>query len=102
MCRTETVQDDFNHNWATTFSFDYDAALNAASTIVVDIFGRDSRYSSYLSKHDLLGWEFFRLEDLADSPHMRLDKKTGAHASVHDISAQSSETGLHVLLSHVA
>lgn len=70
--RTETVQDDLNPSWATTFSFDYDDAVHSASTLVVDIFDRDSRDSHTLCKHDFLGRAFIRLADLIDAPSMRL------------------------------
>lgn len=71
--RTETVQDDLNPVWATTFSFDYDPNLHAASVLVVDIFDRDSPDSTILAKHDFLGRSLFRLADLLQAPHMRLD-----------------------------
>lgn len=72
--RTETVQDDLNPVWATTISFDCDRRIhNDSTTLVVDIFDRDSRDSDSLSKHDFLGRALFRLSDLFNSPHMRLD-----------------------------
>lgn len=71
--RTETVQDDLDPVWATTFSFDYDPNLHAQSVLVVDIFDRDSPDSTILAKHDFLGRALFRLVDLLQSTHMRLD-----------------------------
>lgn len=71
--RTETVQDDLNPVWATTFSFDYDASLHAHTTLVVDLFDRDSATETSLSKHDFLGRAFFRLSDLLDTPTMHLN-----------------------------
>lgn len=71
--RTETVQDDLNPNWQTTFTFDYDSLAHANAAFMVDIFDRDSRDSLKLSKHDFLGRAFFHIADLVGAPHMRLD-----------------------------
>lgn len=72
--RTETVQDDLNPVWATTFTFTYDATIHQRTTLVVDLFDRDSPQESSLTKHDFLGRAAFQLSDLlqTDTLHLRL------------------------------
>lgn len=71
--RTETVQDDLNPNWATTFSFDYEPSRHSGTILVVDIFDRDSADVLTLEKHDFLGRALFQLADLLQSPKMHLN-----------------------------
>lgn len=72
--RTETVQDDLNPVWATTFTFTYDAAVHQHTILVVDLFDRDSLHETALTKHDFLGRAAFQLSDLlkSDTLHLRL------------------------------
>lgn len=70
--RTETVQDDLNPVWATTFSFDYDPSIHHTTWLVVDLFDMDSHETS-LSKHDFLGRASFQLSELLGSKTMKLE-----------------------------
>lgn len=69
--RTETVKDDLNPVWTTTISFTH-TPETAASSLLIDIFDRDSTSDTKLTSHDFLGRAVLHLDALLASPHLRL------------------------------